>query len=97
MTSAGDQDPVVQLPRRPSFGMSIYCARKPKEKDLALLLPLLKPEMTPSGNNHRYYLCSPGRGHELCLNVGLRVCSIPRGSYPTPFLGYLVLWLGSPI
>ena len=22
---------------------------------------------------------------------------IPRGSYPTPFLGYLVLWLGSPI
>ena len=23
--------------------------------------------------------------------------TIPRGSYPTPFLGYLVLWLGSPI
>ena len=22
---------------------------------------------------------------------------IPRGLYPTPFLGYLVLWLGSPI
>ena len=23
--------------------------------------------------------------------------SLPRGSYPTPFLGYLVLWLGSVI
>ena len=23
--------------------------------------------------------------------------TVPRGSYPTPFLGYLVLWLGSPI
>ena len=23
--------------------------------------------------------------------------AIPRGSYPTPFLGYLVLWLGSAI
>ena len=22
---------------------------------------------------------------------------LPRGSYPTPFLGYLVLWLGSVI
>ena len=22
---------------------------------------------------------------------------VPRGSYPTPFLGYLVLWLGSVI
>ena len=28
---------------------------------------------------------------------GLRVQSLPRGSYPTPFLGYLVLWLGSVI
>ena len=23
--------------------------------------------------------------------------AVPRGSYPTPFLGYLVLWLGSVI
>ena len=23
--------------------------------------------------------------------------TVPRGSYPTPFLGYLVLWLGSVI
>ena len=23
--------------------------------------------------------------------------ALPRGSYPTPFLGYLVLWLGSVI
>ena len=26
-----------------------------------------------------------------------RVFGLPRGSYPTPFLGYLVLWLGSVI
>ena len=37
--------------------------------------------------------------------TALRVCSkalrlqfhVPRGSYPTPFLGYLVLWFGSVI
>ena len=32
---------------------------------------------------------------EFEVGLGFRV--IPRGSYPTPFLGYLVLWLGSAI
>ena len=29
--------------------------------------------------------------------LGFRGLELPRGSYPTPFLGYLVLWLGSLI
>ena len=35
----------------------------------------------------------------VCNGSGVlqHVLDIPRGSYPIPFLGYLVLWLGSPI
>ena len=39
----------------------------------------------------RAYFTHRPHGSSLC---GI---TLPRGSYPTPFLGYLVLWLGSVI
>ena len=39
----------------------------------------------------------PGMVEHHITSIGRRGVGLPRGSYPTPFLGYLVLWLGSPI
>ena len=36
-------------------------------------------------------------GLEPRTSPNLKPETLPRGSYPTPFLGYLVLWLGSVI
>ena len=41
-----------------------------------------------------YWLDMGGRSESP---ASLEANAVPRGSYPTPFLGYLVLWLGSVI
>ena len=47
-------------------------------------------------NLHSYGLRTPAKG--VSCKVWYRPsCIVPRGSYPTPFLGYLVFWLGSVI
>ena len=62
----------------------------PKKKLLWSLWVGLEPD-----RHHLEWLLRPRYTHFFPSTSVPR--AVPRGSYPTPYLGYLVLWLGSPI